>query len=112
VLRCWELPRWNWLRVYDADSGLFLASDLVRHSRNVSYCPSPLLSPSALCLPCKGTFLQGTYLLLAAVPPLRQLLGGGGVILAHRTDPLAPFGIASLADGTDEGFGINMRSFR
>ena len=28
------------------------------------------------------------------------------------TDPLAPFGIASLADGTDEGFGVNMRAFR
>ena len=28
------------------------------------------------------------------------------------TDPLAPFGIASLADGTDEGFGVNMRQFR
>ena len=28
------------------------------------------------------------------------------------TSPLAPFGIASLADGTDEGFGVNMRSFR
>ena len=28
------------------------------------------------------------------------------------TDPLAPFGLVSLADGTDEGFGINMRQFR
>ena len=28
------------------------------------------------------------------------------------TDPEAPFGIASLADGTDEGFGVNMRGFR
>lgn len=28
------------------------------------------------------------------------------------TDPLAPFGIVSLADGTDEGFGGNMRGFR
>ena len=27
-------------------------------------------------------------------------------------DPTAPFGIVSLADGTDEGFGINMRQFR
>ena len=28
------------------------------------------------------------------------------------TDPFAPFGIVSLADGTDESFGINMRMFR
>ena len=28
------------------------------------------------------------------------------------TDPLAPFGLVSLADGTDEGYGINMRQFR
>ncbi len=28
------------------------------------------------------------------------------------TDPIAPFGIVSLADGTDEGFGSNMRQFR
>ena len=28
------------------------------------------------------------------------------------TDPLAPFGVASLADGTDESFGVNMRMFR
>jgi hypothetical protein len=28
------------------------------------------------------------------------------------TDPTAPFGIVSLADGTDEGFGLNMRGFR
>lgn len=28
------------------------------------------------------------------------------------TDPLAPFGVVSLADGTDESFGINMRMFR
>jgi hypothetical protein len=28
------------------------------------------------------------------------------------TAPLAPFGIVSLADGTDEGFALNMRQFR
>lgn len=28
------------------------------------------------------------------------------------THPMAPFGIVSLADGTDESFGVNMRSFR